>query len=557
MANLGSYLGSIRSNAYDPGSNFWANRGRGVSAPTSASTAREHEGVDYGTRGATGIGVSAAMGGILKIVDASTGFGMRVEVTTTMPDGTKIVVNYGHVKASSGLIDSQVVFAGQIIGTVEGKDVLTASGGTVGSGFTGPHLHLEIRKNGALQDPYQFDQWQGAQHFVGTDSVGNLKIAQTLTSAFDGSSFTTITTKSPAGVVLGSSQTSTLDLQDGGGNSIGTRTVYNTYGSYGSSQVVTVSGLNGNLVQRTTTQTNGDVFQERAGLRFQTINGVTSASVDGLAVPMTTQPDGSYNLATSSGNLNVKLNADPFAGGVITAAGQTFQFSGNDTLFVGNGGLWVQGAPTNDVNFPGEFNMRLIDATGSGTQFNYETKPPSLREGGFGIDSESQMSWQLTETILIGANASGAITDSFTLDTNASTLAGQNSNVIDLSAGSGEGNNLFAGIQLTGALASLDAAIKAEISKIASEGQNTWAAEAHDAWLINTAYTPSSGIAVLANSVAMPLSQNVFNETWGSTNDAVINTVIAQTLLEDASQQLALTQTWQLAAVDLANLGKH
>jgi hypothetical protein len=328
MANLGSYLGSIRSNAYDPGSNFWANRGRGVSAPTSASTAREHEGVDYGTRGATGIGVSAAMGGILKIVDASTGFGMRVEVTTTMPDGTKIVVNYGHVKASSGLIDSQVVFAGQIIGTVEGKDVLTASGGTVGSGFTGPHLHLEIRKNGALQDPYQFDQWQGAQHFVGTDSVGNLKIAQTLTSAFDGSSFTTITTKSPAGVVLGSSQTSTLDLQDGGGNSIGTRTVYNTYGSYGSSQVVTVSGLNGNLVQRTTTQTNGDVFQERAGLRFQTINGVTSASVDGLAVPMTTQPDGSYNLATSSGNLNVKLNADPFAGGVITAAGHVINTDG-------------------------------------------------------------------------------------------------------------------------------------------------------------------------------------------------------------------------------------
>jgi hypothetical protein len=545
-----SYLGPQAAvEAYRPGKNFQI-----VSGFPFRNNGRDpHAGVDWAAANGTPIG--AATDGVVHYVEPlNATAGNWIVLKHTRQDGSFFYTSYMHMQSASPLAAGQTVNAGQTIGYV----------GSTGRS-EGPHLHFEVTPQGQNPltrghltiDPLSFSSWGNAPHMIGTDSTGNPLISQTLTSAFDGSSFTTITTKSPAGVVLGSSQTSTLDLQDGGGNSIGTRTVYNTYGSYGSSQVVTVSGLNGNLVQRTTTQTNGDVFQERAGLRFQTINGVTSASVDGLAVPMTTQPDGSYNLATSSGNLNVKLNADPFAGGVITAAGQTFQFSGNDTLFVGNGGLWVQGAPTNDVNFPGEFNMRLIDATGSGTQFNYETKPPSLREGGFGIDSESQMSWQLTETILIGANASGAITDSFTLDTNASTLAGQNSNVIDLSAGSGEGNNLFAGIQLTGALASLDAAIKAEISKIASEGQNTWAAEAHDAWLINTAYTPSSGIAVLANSVAMPLSQNVFNETWGSTNDAVINTVIAQTLLEDASQQLALTQTWQLAAVDLANLGKH
>lgn len=53
MANTGSYNGSRGYDSYDPGDRFWTNDAPGLRNVSGGSS--DHQGSDYGTRGATGV----------------------------------------------------------------------------------------------------------------------------------------------------------------------------------------------------------------------------------------------------------------------------------------------------------------------------------------------------------------------------------------------------------------------------------------------------------------------------------------------------------------------
>jgi len=150
MANDGSVANALDKCAYDPGNQFYTNRG--LSA--------KHNGADYGTRGVAGVSVAALMAGTVEVLSKSSGFGMSVRVTTIMPDGTVVVATYGHVKGAEGLNNGDLVKAGQSVGTVENAATLTSGGGTLVKEFSGPHLHLRLEQGGVggtPLDPYTFN----------------------------------------------------------------------------------------------------------------------------------------------------------------------------------------------------------------------------------------------------------------------------------------------------------------------------------------------------------------------------------------------------------------
>ena len=182
MAQSGSLTNPIQLGAYDPGNAFYTNRGLSAG----------HNGADYGTQGATGVGVPAAMGGVVTVVPNSSGFGMSVRVTTTMPNGEIIVATYGHIQGIPSL-DGKTVQAGQIIGTVESAATLVSNGGTLGSDFRGPHLHLRLElggMGGLPLNPYTFNNWGSLPHTVGTDPNGNRITIQTIGTGSSQTSYT-------------------------------------------------------------------------------------------------------------------------------------------------------------------------------------------------------------------------------------------------------------------------------------------------------------------------------------------------------------------------------
>ena len=164
------------------------------------------------------------------------------------------------------------------------------------------------------------------------------------------------------------------------------------------------------------------------------------------------------------------------------------------------------------------------------------------------VSQDTNMDGVIDGTVTSSINTAniGPTTNTLTPTTASNALAGQDASLIDLSAGTGDANNLTAGLQLTGDLSGLSPAFKAEISRIASEGQNTWTQEARDAYLANNAYTPGVGVASLANSIGLLAGTgNTANITANATNAG-----ITQTLLEDAGNQSAAQDSWQWANAD-------
>lgn len=97
-----------------------------------------HEGVDFMAE--TGTPIYAAAGGVVVTSEFHPQYGNMIEID----HGNGLVSRYGH--ASKRLVQAgEVVLRGQKIGEV----------GSTGRA-TGPHLHFEVRYNGAAQDPNRF-----------------------------------------------------------------------------------------------------------------------------------------------------------------------------------------------------------------------------------------------------------------------------------------------------------------------------------------------------------------------------------------------------------------
>lgn len=99
---------------------------------------RRHEGIDIGAR--SGAAVVAARAGQVSFVGRMGGYGNLVLVN----HGGGIVTAYAHLSSFS-VSSGQQVSGGQRIGSV----------GCTGS-CTGPHLHFEVRVNGAPRNPRSF-----------------------------------------------------------------------------------------------------------------------------------------------------------------------------------------------------------------------------------------------------------------------------------------------------------------------------------------------------------------------------------------------------------------
>ena len=101
-------------------------------------TLKYHAGVDVGA--ASGDPISAAKGGTVTIAEYSSSYGNYVVIYHT--DGTTTL--YAHM-SSIAVSAGQTVSRGDTIGYV----------GATGN-VTGPHLHFEVRVNGACVDPLQY-----------------------------------------------------------------------------------------------------------------------------------------------------------------------------------------------------------------------------------------------------------------------------------------------------------------------------------------------------------------------------------------------------------------
>ena len=97
-----------------------------------------HEGMDFMAE--TGTPVRGAAGGMVVYSDLHSQYGNMVEID----HGNGLVSRYAHL--SKRLVkNGDVVMSGSTIGAV----------GTTGRS-TGPHLHFEVRQNGAPLNPVQF-----------------------------------------------------------------------------------------------------------------------------------------------------------------------------------------------------------------------------------------------------------------------------------------------------------------------------------------------------------------------------------------------------------------
>jgi murein DD-endopeptidase MepM/ murein hydrolase activator NlpD len=99
---------------------------------------RMHSGVDFSAK--RGTLVRSIRDGIISFIGQRGGYGNVVEVT----HGNGLMSRYAHLKRSRGRL-KQKVFKGSVIAEV----------GTTGRS-TGPHLHLEVLKNGQRENPVDY-----------------------------------------------------------------------------------------------------------------------------------------------------------------------------------------------------------------------------------------------------------------------------------------------------------------------------------------------------------------------------------------------------------------
>jgi murein DD-endopeptidase MepM/ murein hydrolase activator NlpD len=106
-----------------------------ITSPFGMRWGRMHEGIDIGA--ATGTPIAAAAGGTVVYAGWESGYGNFVVID----HGNGLATAYGH-QNSIAVTNGQTVNQGDIIGYV----------GCTGH-CTGPHLHFEVRINGAAVDP--------------------------------------------------------------------------------------------------------------------------------------------------------------------------------------------------------------------------------------------------------------------------------------------------------------------------------------------------------------------------------------------------------------------
>ena len=97
-----------------------------------------HTGIDF--RAALGTPARATAGGTVIAADYNGGYGNMVEID----HGNGVTTRYGHL-SSIGVSVGQVVARGAVIGET----------GSTGRS-TGPHLHYEVRVDGAAIDPMKY-----------------------------------------------------------------------------------------------------------------------------------------------------------------------------------------------------------------------------------------------------------------------------------------------------------------------------------------------------------------------------------------------------------------
>jgi murein DD-endopeptidase MepM/ murein hydrolase activator NlpD len=121
---------------HEPVKGFAINSRYGTRHLPGEAAALAHKGVDFAAPTGTGVFV-AAEGTVLRTGYQPTGFGRFVEVRH--PNGmTSLYAHLSRVDVRSG----QQLYSGERVGLV----------GSTGYS-TGPHLHFEIRRNGAHVDP--------------------------------------------------------------------------------------------------------------------------------------------------------------------------------------------------------------------------------------------------------------------------------------------------------------------------------------------------------------------------------------------------------------------
>jgi murein DD-endopeptidase MepM/ murein hydrolase activator NlpD len=94
-----------------------------------------HTGIDLAA--ALGTPVHAANDGVVHVLVSARGYGLHVIVD----DGQGLSTLYAHL-SSVAVGDEAIVSAGEVIGAV----------GSTGNS-SGPHLHLEVRRDGLPEDP--------------------------------------------------------------------------------------------------------------------------------------------------------------------------------------------------------------------------------------------------------------------------------------------------------------------------------------------------------------------------------------------------------------------
>jgi murein DD-endopeptidase MepM/ murein hydrolase activator NlpD len=103
--------------------------------PPVGSCAHFHSGVDLAAP--AGTAVHAVLAGVALVLSSSGGYGLHV----TVASGPRVAVLYGHLEMAA-VITGELVSAGTLIGYE----------GSTGAS-TGPHLHLEVRRDGVPVDP--------------------------------------------------------------------------------------------------------------------------------------------------------------------------------------------------------------------------------------------------------------------------------------------------------------------------------------------------------------------------------------------------------------------
>jgi VCBS repeat-containing protein len=376
-------MSQVSFDAYNPGSIFSLRSGIGLRVHPVTGRLLGHQGLDWtrqpGAASIAGQSIPAAADGV--VVDRGfqlnptdgTGWGNYVVLEHTRADGTKFQTLYAHLQAPSGLNTGAVVAAGESVGLV----------GATG-GATGPHIHMEVVVSGNARpltmggvagvriNPATFAEWGGLPHMVGTDTSGNQIILQETRNALDGTLVTTLSYRSPNGVLVQSVRLARQPLDDGGGNTIGYELSYAD--SAGSPQRILTDAV-GNVVSRTTF-TNLSATTDRNGLTITAdpFTGARTLQIDGVSGGILANSAGAFTLITPTGSIAINLKEDPFGGGTVTAGGKEYQFSGSETLSYKNGSIVVDGRGK-----AGSAVQKVITASGFGLELEFALKQSDMQ----------------------------------------------------------------------------------------------------------------------------------------------------------------------------------